>query len=74
MTNVLLIQAGDDRIVKPSGQRKFCSSMNANRQGSCRLKRLDGAKHELLIERDEYRHVVLDEMIDFFELQTKQAH
>lgn len=73
MTNVLVIQAGDDRIVKPSGQRKFCTSMNLARPGSCRLKRLDGARHELLIERDEYRHVVLTEMIDFFELQFKRS-
>ncbi|KQO75960.1 alpha/beta fold hydrolase [Rhizobium sp. Leaf262] len=72
-TNVLIIQAGDDRLVKASGQRKFCTLLNAARPGACRLIRLDGAKHELLIERDEYRQVVLDEMIDFFELQTKRA-
>lgn len=73
MTTVLVIQAGDDRIVKASGQRKFCTSMNVARPGSCLLKRLDGARHELLIERDEYRHVVLTDMIDFFELQIKRS-
>ncbi|OAE48361.1 alpha/beta fold hydrolase [Agrobacterium tumefaciens] len=71
-TNVLLIQAGEDRVVKAAAQRTFCRLMNANRRDSCRLKRLDGAKHELLIERDEFRKIVLDETINFFERQNKE--
>ncbi|WP_317208291.1 alpha/beta fold hydrolase [Rhizobium halophilum] len=63
---VLLFQAGADRIVKNRGQRRFCERMNASRYQSCILREIHGARHELLIEQDTYRDLVLGEMISFF--------
>ncbi|MBY3143803.1 alpha/beta fold hydrolase [Rhizobium laguerreae] len=64
--DVLLFQAGDDRVVKAHGQQKFCDTMNAARLGSCSLRILKGARHELLIEQDVHRSLVLEEILSFF--------
>ncbi len=64
--DVLLFQADDDRVVKAYGQQKFCDTMNTTRLGSCHLRVISGARHELLIETDVYRDRVLDETLAFF--------
>lgn len=64
--DVLLFQAGRDRIVKSDGQRRFCAVMNATRRQSCVLRYVEGARHELLIEEDPHRDRVLQDMISFF--------
>lgn len=64
--DVLLLQASEDRIVKSGGQEKFCNNMNASPEGSCIIRRIAGARHELLIEQDTYRNVVMQEIIAFF--------
>jgi lysophospholipase len=64
--DVLLFQAADDRVVKAYGQQQFCDAMNSARLGSCSLRMIEGARHELLIEQDVYRNLVLKEMLSFF--------
>jgi len=63
---VLLVQASDDRVLKPGGQKKFCDAVNRSDVGSCRLERVDGARHDLLIESDQYRNAALSRTIKFF--------
>ena len=47
---VCIVQAGDDKVVSNAAQDRF-----AERVPSCELHRIDGARHELLKERDELR-------------------
>ncbi|PSV45608.1 alpha/beta fold hydrolase [Photobacterium indicum] len=57
-TPILLIQGSDDNIVDNQAHHRFCQAMNqANR--SCELKTINGARHELLFEKDAYRNTVL---------------
>jgi lysophospholipase len=61
----VLFQAGADTIVKPGGQLKYCT--NALR---CTLSKMDGAKHELLQEKDDIRNLVLSRTVKFFDAQV----
>lgn len=69
--DVLLFQAEDDRVVKADGQQKFCNAMNYARSGSCTLRLVKGARHELLIERDAHRDLVFGELLSFFKQQRR---
>ena len=64
-TPTLLFQAGADTIVKPGGQEKYCA--DAPR---CTLSRVEGAKHEILQERDELRNLTLSRVVKFFDAQV----
>jgi lysophospholipase len=59
---VLLFQAGDDLIVKPKGQNRFCAAAK-----DCTKLVFSGAYHEILMERDEVRDRALRELGAFFE-------
>ena len=48
---VLLLRAGDDSVVSPTGQDVF----KANAGGRCTLVTVPGAFHELFVESDAYR-------------------
>lgn len=50
-TPILLVSAGADRIVGTAAHRAFCAA----RPESRRLVTVEGALHELLIERDDHR-------------------
>lgn len=50
---MILLQAGNDRIVKPKGQIDGCK-----KSPLCTLISIPGAEHELLNERDELRNLV----------------
>jgi lysophospholipase len=60
-TPTLLLQAGDDSVVKPGGQRRYCEEAPR-----CQLQRFDRALHELFMERDEVRNLALSQAIRFF--------
>jgi lysophospholipase len=62
---VLLLQAGNDTIVKPAGQIDFRDRVNKARPGFCRLEPIEGASHEMLVESDLYRNRVFEFMLDF---------
>lgn len=64
-TPTLLFQASDDTIINPKGQEKYCA--DAPR---CTFSRVEGAKHELLQERDELRNLVLSRVVKFFDAQV----
>lgn len=58
---VLLFQAGKDTFVKPDGQNIF-----AKYAKNCKLIRIEEAKHEIYIERDEIREPYLKQVLDFY--------
>lgn len=62
---VLVLQAGEDRIVEASGQEEFGTELNARHPGACMLVRIDGARHELFHEIDAYRQAALDSALAF---------
>ncbi|WP_042063574.1 alpha/beta fold hydrolase [Aeromonas allosaccharophila] len=62
-TPLLVLQAGDDKIVDNTAQDRFCSL--AKCEGGKPL-RIEGAWHELLMETDDKRQPALTAMADFF--------
>jgi lysophospholipase len=63
---VLLVSAGADTVVTATGQKQFCDTLNAAHPGQCTLVRIDGGRHELFIEGDEYRVPALTRILQFF--------
>ena len=62
---IILIQAGEDKVVTASAQKKFVLKMKKlgkDVQGFV----IDGAYHEMLIEKDEFRVPVITTILDFF--------
>jgi lysophospholipase len=57
---VLLLQAGEDRLAVTRFQDRFC-----RRAPACRRVVLPGSRHEMLIEKDSIRRVVLAEIRSF---------
>jgi lysophospholipase len=62
---LLLLQAGDDTIVKPGGQFEFRDRLNLTHPGLCRLERIEGARHEIFMESDLYRKPAFDLTLGF---------
>jgi lysophospholipase len=58
----LILQAGDDRIVKPGGQERYCADA-----ARCQLHRFAEARHEVLQERDDLRNQALSYAFRFFQ-------
>jgi lysophospholipase len=67
---VLLLQAGDDTIVKAAGQLEFCQRLNQTHPGFCRLERIEGAFHEIFVESDLYRQPAFELTLDFIRNQV----
>ncbi len=57
---VLLLQAGNDKVVTAAAQRKFCRNAP-----QCRLHSVAGARHELLMEKDLLRDEVINILQEF---------
>ncbi len=62
---VLLLQAGNDGVVLDSAQNRFSARLNGMHPDSCTLVKIDGARHELFVEADEYRNMALDRILAF---------
>ena len=67
---VLILQAGDDQLIDTSAHEGICNTINSKRQKGqatlCKLTHFPLAQHDLLIEKDEIRNAVLDEIMLFF--------
>lgn len=61
-TPVLVLQAGADMVVENSAQDHVCAMMP-----NCRLVQIDKAKHELLMEADQYRQPAMQQILDFLQ-------
>lgn len=62
-TPILVIQAGADSVVKSDGQTTFFNNVTYCKFNQ--LLNIDHAKHEILLERDEYRLVALNHTLQF---------
>jgi lysophospholipase len=67
---VLLLQAGDDTMVKAAGQIEFRDRLNQTHPGFCRFKPIEGAFHEIFMESDLYRQPAFDLALDFIKNQV----
>lgn len=68
-TPMLVIQAGEDKIVDNEIQNKFCQQLNALHHQSCpngKAFSIKGAFHELFFEQDQYRNQALNLTINWF--------
>ncbi len=63
---ILLLQSGRDKLVRNNMHIEFCK-----RAVECEIHPIAGARHELLIERDELRNQALQHITDFLQ---KQLH
>ena len=57
---ILIISAGDDKVVSIKAQKRICSSLS-----NCRSTEITGARHEILMEIDAIRSVFWDEFDRF---------
>ena len=71
MVPVLVLQAGEDNVVEPKGQEQFCKKMNEVSLNSCSIIKIRGARHEMLIENDEYRDKALSLALQFIAAHTQ---
>ncbi|RLQ15486.1 alpha/beta fold hydrolase [Vibrio sp. SBT000027] len=62
---LLLIQAGEEKIVSNSAQVKFINKLKKT-NSACQFKAIEGSKHEVLFEKDEYRNQTLNAINQFF--------
>lgn len=69
---VLLLQAGADQAVSNDAQVEFCKTLASHCAGG-QVQRIEGAKHELLFERDDYRNQAMSKLSQFFEAQLNAA-
>lgn len=59
-SSLLILQATEDKIVDNAGQNEFC--LNAH---DCKIVRMQGANHEILMESDSIRNQALDQITSF---------
>ncbi len=67
---ILVLQAGEDRLVTAEGQRIFCDNLAAGGRSQCfggGPYPVNDGYHELLMEKDEYRIPTLTAIMNFFE-------
>ncbi|MGD8108686.1 lysophospholipase L2 [Pantoea sp. FN0302] len=67
-TPLLLLQAGDDKVVDNRSQDLFCAAMQAAGH-PCEGGKpyvIEGARHEILFEKDNMRAEALHAIVDFF--------
>lgn len=69
-TPVLMLQSGNDKAVSNKAQFEFCHALGANCQDG-QVQRFEGASHELLFERDEYRDRAFKAIDAFFQIRLK---
>ncbi|PSW21550.1 lysophospholipase [Photobacterium sanctipauli] len=62
---VLLLQAGCDSLVDNRAQYRFARKLEG-----CEMRVIADARHELLMEKDEFRNQVLNETMAFFQRHT----
>lgn len=62
---LLILQAGDDRVVNNCAEKQFCSKVGEN----CQLVVMSGSQHEILMEKPEIRGLAEKHILDFFNRQ-----
>ncbi|WP_088331329.1 alpha/beta fold hydrolase [Lacimicrobium sp. SS2-24] len=67
-TEILILQAGGDQIINNAAQDHLCAIMP-----NCRLIPIAGARHELLMEADQYRQPVMEAILNFLAQAAPQT-
>jgi len=65
----LILSGTEDSVVNFAPQKEICGHFP-----SCRLERIDGARHELLMEKDEIRDRVVARIVSFIEKRIAKDH
>jgi lysophospholipase len=65
---LLVLQAGQESIVRSSAQNRFCRKARR-----CTMMRMTGAKHEILIERDPIRNEAITRIKAFLLEQMRES-
>ena len=68
-TPTLVLQAGSDTVVDNSAQDAFCQALHATYEHSCPDGKplvIEGARHEIFFELDNYRNQGLNETLNWF--------
>ena len=60
---LLILQAGDDRVVNNCGEERFCRKVGKN----CRLIVIPGSQHEILMEKPRIKKLAEKYIFDFFD-------
>ena len=63
---ILILQAQNDTIVSLKSQNKFFTSLKKRNDTELDFHKLNGAKHEIFVEKDEIRKRVFYYILDFF--------
>lgn len=58
---ILLFQSGNDAYVNPDGQNKF-----AQYAQNCELIKIDNAKHEIYLEKDDIQKPYIEKLVSFY--------
>ena len=58
---ILILQAGDDLVVSNVAQAEFHEKCHTSH-----LEPIAGAYHDMLIEKDNYRDVAINKLLDFY--------
>ncbi|MCP3697623.1 MAG: alpha/beta fold hydrolase [Aliivibrio sp.] len=58
---ILILQAGDDLVVSNIAQAEFHEKCNISH-----LEQVEGSYHDMLIEKDTYRDIAINKLLDFF--------
>lgn len=58
---ILLFQSGNDAYVNPGGQNKF-----AQYAQNCELIKIDNAKHEIYLEKDDIQKPYIEKVVSFY--------
>lgn len=68
---VLLLQAGGDRIVSSSAQKRFFQRLRKTNP-HCQMVTIDGAQHELFFEKDQFRNQTLNAILNFLQKEESE--
>lgn len=69
-TPITIIQSGSEAIVDNNAQEKLCEAINKQQPKACPMPKpfvIQGAFHELLFERDEYRDKTITHALQWFD-------
>ena len=69
---LLLLQGSEDKIVSNQAQTTFIKKL-ARTNPDCRMKIIEGSRHEILFESDTHRNIALQEILSFFQ-QPKRGN
>lgn len=64
---VLLLQAGADKVVDNKSQQKV-----VDRLPNCTFVKVDGARHEILMEAERYRAPAIEQILQFFQVSAPE--